>query len=186
MAIRFHESDVREMGRVATGVRGIRLRPRDAVVGMVVVGHETRDQVTLLVVTEKGRGKRTPIDDYRFQSRGGMGVINFRINDQTGKVVAIKTVEDSDELMLITRGGVVNRQRVNEIRTIGRATQGVRVMALDDGDVLVDVARVVPDDENGTEEPDALDGILPSAELTAAGGVAGEEIPEEPETSGDE
>jgi DNA gyrase subunit A len=186
MAIRFHESDVREMGRVATGVRGIRLRPRDAVVGMVVVGHETRDQVTLLVVTEKGRGKRTPIDDYRFQSRGGMGVINFRINDQTGKVVAIKTVEDSDELMLITRGGVVNRQRVNEIRTIGRATQGVRVMAIDEGDVLVDVARVVPDDENGTEEADALDGILPSAELTAAGGVAGEDIPEEPEASTDE
>jgi DNA gyrase subunit A len=150
MAIRFHESDVREMGRVATGVRGIRLRGDDAVVGMVVIHEEQRHEATLLVVTEKGRGKRTAIEDYRFQSRGGMGVINFRINEQTGKIVAIKGVMPHDELMLITRNGVVNRQRVNEIRVIGRATQGVRVMALDDGDVLMDVARVVPEDDNAT------------------------------------
>jgi DNA gyrase subunit A len=149
MAIRFHESDVREMGRVATGVRGIRLRGGDAVVGMVVVNHETRAQATLLVVTEQGRGKRTAIDDYRFQTRGGMGVKNFRINEQTGKIVAIKNVQDSDELMLITKNGVVNRQRVNEIRVIGRNTQGVRVMALDEGDILMDVAKVVPEEENG-------------------------------------
>jgi DNA gyrase subunit A len=149
MAIRFHEADVREMGRVATGVRGIRRRPGDAVVGMVVLRQDNREHETLLVVTEKGRGKRTAIDDYRFQSRGGMGVINFRITEQTGKVVAIKGVLPSDELMLITRKGVVNRQRVGEIRVIGRATQGVRVMALDEGDVLVDVACVVPEEENG-------------------------------------
>jgi DNA gyrase subunit A len=195
MAIRFHESDVREMGRVATGVRGIRLRGLDEVIGMVVIHQETRTEATLLVVTERGRGKRTAIDDYRFQSRGGMGVINFRVNEQTGKVVAIKGVLNHDELMLITRNGVVNRQRVNEIRVIGRATQGVRVLALDDGDVLVDVARVVPEDENGHVEAvgtPPIDGELApaggvaDAELTAAGGVAGEEPPLEEEAPADE
>jgi DNA gyrase subunit A len=185
MAIRFHESDVREMGRVATGVRGIRLRGQDAVVGMVVIHEENRGVATLLVVTEKGRGKRTAIEDYRFQSRGGMGVINFRINEHTGKIVAIKGVMPDDELMLMTRNGIVNRQRVSEIRVIGRATQGVRVLALDDGDVLMDVARVVPEDENGTAA-DAEPPVLPPGdvqdlanrmsdpELTAAGGGDGE------------
>jgi DNA gyrase subunit A len=149
MAIRFHESDARQMGRVATGVRGIRLRRDDRVVGMVVVGpHETAN-ATLLVVTEKGRGKRTPVDAYRYQQRGGKGVLNFRLNEQTGSVVAIKCVFPDDELMLISRNGVVNRQRVGEIRVIGRATQGVRVMALDEGDAIMDVARVVPEDLNG-------------------------------------
>jgi DNA gyrase subunit A len=194
MAIRFHESDVREMGRVATGVRGIRLRGDDAVVGMVVIGHEQRDDTTLLVVTERGRGKRTAIDDYRFQTRGGMGVINIRINEGTGKVVAIMGVQDSDELMLITRKGVVNRQRVNEIRVIGRATQGVRVMALDDGDVLTDVACVIPEEEDGADGIDDGDAIIPGGvlddiaadELTTAGGVAGEEFVDETELPADE
>jgi DNA gyrase subunit A len=153
MAIRFHEGDVREMGRVTTGVRGIRLRTGDAVVGMVVVRREVADQATLLVVSEHGRGKRTAIDDYRFQSRGGFGVINFRVNEENGKVVAIKGVLPDDELMLISRNGVVNRQKVREIRVIGRATHGVRVMALDEGDVLVDVARVLPDDEEPEPSP---------------------------------
>jgi DNA gyrase subunit A len=149
MAIRFHESDVRNMGRTATGVRGVRLRADDFVVGMVVIHNETAAQSTLLVVTEQARGKRTAIDEYRFQSRGGSGVINFRVTDQTGRVVAIKEVFPGDELMLITRAGVINRQRVNEIRVIGRATQGVRLLSLDEGDVLVDVARLVPEDDAG-------------------------------------
>src|SRR5690606_2938896 len=125
---------------------------------------------TLLVVTERGRGKRTAIDDYRFQSRGGMGVINFRINEQTGKIVAIRGVYPEDELMLITRNGVVNRQRVGEIRVIGRNTQGVRVMALDAGDVLVDVARVVPEeeDENGTDAAESAEGSA-AGDLAVAG-----------------
>jgi DNA gyrase subunit A len=187
MAIRFHESDVREMGRVATGVRGIRLRGQDAVVGMVVVRHEMRESTTLLIVTERGRGKRTAIDDYRFQSRGGMGVINFRINDQTGKVVAIKGVQNSDELMLITRNGIVNRQRVDEIRVIGRATQGVRVMALDAGDELMDVACVVPDDEVVVGEGVLDDAAAATADdLAAAGGVSAEELGEDPDFTGDE
>ncbi len=149
MAIRFHESDVRNMGRTATGVRGVRLRADDFVVGMVVIHNETAAQSTLLVVSEQGRGKRTNIDEYRFQGRGGSGVINFRVTDQTGRVVAIKEVFPGDELMLITRAGVINRQRVNEIRVIGRATQGVRLLSLDEGDVLVDVARLVPEDDAG-------------------------------------
>jgi DNA gyrase subunit A len=185
MAIRFHERDVREMGRVATGVRGIRLRRDDRVIGMVVMDQEKRESATLLVVTEKGRGKRTAIDDYRFQSRGGMGVINFRINEQTGKVVAIKGVRSTEELMLITRNGIVNRQRVSEIRVIGRATQGVRVMALDDGDTLMDVACVVPEDE-AVDATVALDAAV-DAELTAAGGTAAfEDVIDDADISVDE
>jgi DNA gyrase subunit A len=146
MAIRFEESDTRTMGRVAGGVRGLRLRKGDVVVGMVVV----REDSKLLVVTEHGMGKRSEVDEYRLQKRGGQGVINIKTSDKTGKVVAIKSVRDEEQLMLITRKGVVNRQNVDEIRVIGRATQGVKLMNLDDGDVVVDVARVViEDDENG-------------------------------------
>jgi len=149
-AIRFNEKDVRSMGRVATGVRGIRLRETDVVIGMVVVPEHARTETTLLAVTERGRGKRSGIDDYRLQSRGGQGVINFRINHQTGRVVAIKSVTDEHELMVITRNGVVNRQSVSGIRVIGRNTQGVRVLALDKGDELVDIARLIPDEDDGT------------------------------------
>jgi DNA gyrase subunit A len=166
MAIHFHESDVRGMGRVATGVRGIRLRSEDRVVGMVVVRPEKRGEASLLAVTEKGRGKRSFIDDYRLQSRGGLGVINFRLSEQTGKVIAIKGVSDLDELVLITRAGVMNRQRVGEVRVIGRATQGVRVITLDDDDTLVDIARVVPEDDG--------DAALEAA-LLEAGAVAGDD-----------
>ncbi|MHB1167700.1 MAG: DNA gyrase subunit A [Longimicrobiales bacterium] len=148
MAIRFNESDVREMGRVATGVRGIRLREDDVVIGMVVVRHDAEEDATLLVVSEHGRGKRTNVDEYRLQGRGGQGVINFRVNDVTGKVIAIKAVYPGDELMLITRKGIVNRQKVGGIRVIGRNTQGVIVMRMDEGDTIVDVARVVPEDDS--------------------------------------
>ncbi len=151
MAIRFHERDIRLMGRVSTGVRGIRVRSTDRVIGMVVSRRETAAaSATLLVVSERGRGKRTDIEEYRFQGRGGKGVLNFRVTEQTGSVVAIKEVFPDDELMLITRNGVVIRQSVAGIRVIGRATQGVRVMALDEGDVLVDVARLIPEDEATT------------------------------------
>jgi DNA gyrase subunit A len=147
MAIRFHEKDARPMGRVASGVRGIRLSGKDIVVGMVVLA---RPDTTLLVVTEEGMGKRTDVEAYRFQGRGGKGVINIKVSEKTGRVVAIKSVVEEDELMLITRNGVVNRQRVSEIRTIGRATQGVRLVNLDEDDQVVDVARVIL--ENGVEE----------------------------------
>jgi DNA gyrase subunit A len=142
-AIRFHESDVRPMGRAAEGVRGLRLKEGDIVVGMVVV----RPESTLLVVSEKGQGKRTEVDAYRLQKRGGTGVINLKTTGKTGQVVAVKSVREDDQLMVITRAGVVNRQRVEEISLIGRATQGVRLVNLDEGDTVVDVARVVSEDE---------------------------------------
>src|SRR5687768_6883983 len=171
MAIRFHERDIRLMGRVSTGVRGIRVRSTDHVVGMVLSNREVAANSTLLVVSEKGRGKRTDIEEYRFQSRGGKGVLNFKITEHTGNVVAIKEVFPDDELMLITRNGVVIRSRVAEIRVIGRATQGVRVIALDDGDVLVDVARLVPEDE-ATNGPGGDGATLPPDEGSAPGEMA--------------
>jgi DNA gyrase subunit A len=143
MAIRFQETDVREMGRATTGVRGISLEPEDVVIGMVVLKPDT----TLLVVTENGMGKRTEVDAYRLQRRGGKGVINVKTNDKTGRVIAIKEVCPGDELMLITRSGIVNRQAVDGIRVIGRNTQGVRLVNLDRGDKVIDVARVVNEAE---------------------------------------
>jgi DNA gyrase subunit A len=147
MAIRFHESDVRQMGRVSEGVRGLRLRGKDVVIGMVVV----RPGSTLLVVSEKGLGKRTEVDAYRFQKRGGSGVINLKTTEKTGQVVAVKAVAEDEQLMVVTRQGVVNRQRVAEISLIGRATQGVKLVNLDEGDTVVDVARVVTDEDVSEE-----------------------------------
>jgi DNA gyrase subunit A len=151
-AIRFNEGDVRTMGRTAGGVRGLKLKGDDIVVGMVVV----RPDSTLLVVSENGMGKRTDVDAYRLQKRGGSGVINLKTSAKTGKVVAVKSVQDDEQLMVITRKGVVNRQNVAEISLIGRATQGVKLVNLDEGDTVVDVARVVMEDEN-----DEVDGDLP-------------------------
>jgi DNA gyrase subunit A len=147
MAIRFTEEDARPMGRATEGVRGIGLSDEDIVVGMVVV----RPDSTLLVASENGMGKRTLVDAYRLQKRGGKGVINLKVSDRTGRVVAIRSVTDDEQLMLITRHGVVNRQRVDEISLIGRATQGVKLVNLDEGDVLMDVARVIAEDEENGE-----------------------------------
>ncbi len=144
-AIRFRESDVRPMGRMAGGVIGIRLGGGDNVVGMVVV---RRPEDTLLCVTERGMGKRSEICDYRLQTRGGIGVNNLRASEKTGPVVAVKAVSDSDHLMFVTRNGVVNRQRASELRVIGRVTQGVRLVNLDEGDSLMDVALLVGGDDD--------------------------------------
>ena len=143
-AIRFNETRVRSMGRTAAGVLGVRLDKGDKVVGMVVVESE---DATLLVVSEGGMGKRTDIDAYRLTNRGGKGVINLKTNKRTGKVVAIKSVASQDQLMFITRNGVINRQPVDQIGVIGRATQGVRLVNLDDGDVVMDVARIIQDED---------------------------------------
>jgi DNA gyrase subunit A len=148
MAIRFEEKDVREMGRATTGVRGITLQENDEVIGMVV----TKPGSSLLVITELGMGKRTPLEAYRCQRRGGRGVINVRISDKTGRVVAIKEVHDGDELMVITRQGVIIRTPVDGIRSIGRNTQGVKLINLGAKDAVMDVARVVNEDE----EPKAI------------------------------
>lgn len=139
MSIRFSETDARKMGRVTQGVRGIRLKPDDEVIGMVVVRHTA----TLLTASELGMGKRSHLDDYRTQKRGGKGLINLKISEKTGEVVRVREVTDDDELMLVTKNGVINRQPANQISVIGRNTQGVRLIALDNKDTLVDVARVI-------------------------------------------
>jgi DNA gyrase subunit A len=143
MAIRFNEKDVRDMGRTATGVRGINLGKNDAVIGMIVI----RNATTLMVVTDRGFGKRSEIDDYRITKRGGKGVITVKTSDKNGKMIAMKEVNDGDELVIITSGGMVLRQAVSELRTMGRNTQGVRLIRMNEGDEIADIARVVPEDD---------------------------------------
>ncbi len=149
LAIRFNESDVREMGRTATGVRGIRLGAGDIVIGFLVV----RSMSSLLVVTNKGYGKRSSIDDYRITRRGGKGVITVKTGEKTGNLISIMEINDNDELVIITNSGMVIKQGVKKIRVMGRATQGVKLINLKEGDSIADVAKVVSDDEgtNGDE-----------------------------------
>jgi DNA gyrase subunit A len=142
MAIRFAESDARAMGRDTYGVKGIELDEGDEVVGAVVV----RNEATLLTVTEHGYGKRTVFDEYRTQRRGGRGLIDIKTSDRNGSVVAIATVENGDEAMLISTGGQIVRIPVEGINVIGRNTQGVRVMRLDEGDRLTALARIARED----------------------------------------
>jgi DNA gyrase subunit A len=150
VAIRFPESDVRPMGRTAYGVKGVNLREGDEVVAMEVV----RPGSTLLTVTEHGYGKRTELDEYRVQSRGGVGIINIQTSERNGRVVGMASVHDEDEFMLITQQGKILRTVARDIRTIGRATQGVRLIEIDADDRVVALARLAErDDENGSEEP---------------------------------
>jgi len=144
LSLRFHESDVREMGRDTTGVKGIELRPADQVVGMVVIKRES----TLLVVTEKGLGKCSEVSEYRVQKRGGKGILTLNRTAKTGDVVALMEVVAEDELMLMTRQGIAIRSKVSEIRITGRAAQGVKLVTLDDMDIVSAVARVIPDDKD--------------------------------------
>jgi DNA gyrase subunit A len=148
LSIRFHEQDVREMGRDTTGVKGIELGPRDEVIGMVVIKRDA----TLLVVAEKGIGKCSPIDDYRVQKRGGKGIITIHRTDKTGDAVSIMEVLPEDELMLMTKQGVLIRMSVKGIRVAGRNTQGVKLVNLDPADLVMAVARVVPEEEGEAEE----------------------------------
>lgn len=138
MLVRFQEDDIRSMGRTAGGVRGIKLRNGDEVVGMEIVepGQE------ILVVTEKGYGKRTSEEDYRLQSRGGVGLKTIQITDKNGPMVAVKTVDGSEDLMLITINGMLIRMDVNDISLIGRSTQGVRLIRLGDDELVATVAKV--------------------------------------------
>ncbi len=145
-AIRFKETDVRAMGRTAGGVRGIHLAAGDEVVAMAVVD----PTATLLTVCEHGYGKRTRFDEYRVQARGGSGIINIRTTGRNGKVVAVLSVRDSDELMIMTERGMVVRIGLGQVRTIGRATQGVRLIGLNQEDRVVAVARVVANGQNGS------------------------------------
>jgi DNA gyrase subunit A len=144
-AVRFKETDVRSMGRAATGVRGAELdNADDAVIGMVAV---SRPDAELLVVTEKGFGKRTPIGDYRLTARGTKGVLTLRTTDKNGSLVAIKEVVDADELMIITRRGILIRVPVSGVSEQGRATQGVRLIRVEEDDAVAAVAHVARDEE---------------------------------------
>jgi DNA gyrase subunit A len=162
-AIRFNESTVRPMGRTATGVRGITLDgENDEVVGMISIDDP---EITVLVVSEKGYGKRTDIDDYRVTNRGGKGVKTLNITEKTGNLVAIKGVTDKDDLMIINKSGIIIRIAMSELRTMGRATQGVRLITLKENDEIASVAKVEHDEEeengvdtNGTGgDPDPSD-----------------------------
>ncbi len=147
MSIRFHEKDLRPMGRATTGVRGVELGEGDRVVGMIVL----EPGVTILTGCENGYGKRSAIDEYRLQSRGGKGVINIKTSERNGKVVGMKAVTDADDLIMISQNGIVVRIAVADIRTMGRATQGVRFLRLEPGDRLVSIARVIRE-EDGEDE----------------------------------
>jgi DNA gyrase subunit A len=143
-AIRFNESTVRPMGRTATGVRGITLDgANDEVVGMISIDNP---ETTVLVVSEKGYGKRTDIDDYRVTNRGGKGVKTLNVTDKTGKLVAIKGVTDKEDLMIINKSGIIIRIAISELRTMGRATQGVRLITLKGDDEIASVAKIEHDD----------------------------------------
>lgn len=144
MAIRFNESDVRSMGRTAAGVRAIKLDKKDFVVGLVAV---KRAGTSILVVTDKGYGKRSDLQDYRMTRRGGKGVITMKSSDKNGSVISIREVVDNDDLMIITTKGIMIRQNVGEIRVMGRNTQGVRLIKLHDNDTISAVASVVGEDD---------------------------------------
>jgi DNA gyrase subunit A len=151
-AIRFNESTVRPMGRTATGVRGITLEDeQDEVVGMISIDNP---ETTVLVVSEKGYGKRTDIDDYRVTNRGGKGVKTLNVTDKTGKLVAIKGVTDKEDLMIINKSGIIIRIAISELRTMGRATQGVRLITLKENDEIASVAKIEHDDEDEKEMDD--------------------------------
>ena len=146
-AIRFNEQDVRPMGRGAAGVRGIRVQPKDTVVGMVCID-PADTETSILVVSEKGMGKRSALDEYRTQGRGGKGIKTMNVTPKTGHLVAIKAVTDKDDLMITTTSGVTIRTAADELRVMGRATQGVKLIRLDEGDDIADVTVV-----SSAEEP---------------------------------
>ncbi|MCH7495050.1 MAG: DNA gyrase subunit A [Candidatus Marinimicrobia bacterium] len=163
-AIRFSETDARPMGRKTRGVRGMKLeKDEDMVIGMIVI----KRSGTVLAVSENGYGKRTGIDAYPIRKRGGKGVLTIRTTEKIGKMLSIKEVVDSDDLMIITENGIMIRQPVATIRTIGRATQGVRLIRLDKGDSIASVTRVMEKvNDNENEEKEEESNIEPSDETS--------------------
>ncbi|MFN1835572.1 DNA gyrase subunit A [Balneola sp. MJW-20] len=149
-AIRFHESDVREMGRNTSGVKGMTLGKNGEIVDMVVI--KNTHEATVLAISENGFGKRSLVEDYREQSRGGKGVITLKVTPKTGNLIALKEVTDNDDLMIITEAGKVIRMNCSGIRTMGRNTQGVRIMRLDSEGAIAAVTRVVNEDEEDDDE----------------------------------
>lgn len=157
-AVRFHESDVRPMGRTATGVRGIRLDADDKAIGMLCIN---REDTQLLVVTENGFGKRSDVEEYRITSRGAKGVKSMNITEKTGGLVSIKEVTDEDDLMIITTNGIAIRMAVADLRVMGRATQGVRLIRLNNKDNIASVTRIAKE-EIDEDELIEIDGEITS------------------------
>ena len=156
-AIRFNETNVRPMGRSAAGVRGIRLADEnDEMVGLICVDLEDKE-TTIMVVSEKGNGKRTELEDYRVTNRGGKGVKTIQVTEKTGSLVALKAVKDEDDLIITSKEGIMIRIGVNEIRVMGRATQGVRVIRLDDKDGIADVAVISESEEEEIQVSESTD-----------------------------
>ncbi len=149
MTIQFDEQEVRSMGRASRGVRGIKLRPNDEVVGMVI----PTEKASLFTVCENGYGKRTGVENYRSQTRGGVGLKNIKTSARNGRVVALESVLPGDDLMLITAGGMIIRTGLDQIRSIGRNTQGVRLIKLKEGDKLVAAEKIAAEDLEGEDEP---------------------------------
>ncbi len=157
LSVRFHESDARPMGRNTRGVRGISVSGDQEVVGMVVIENAERD---ILAISSNGYGKRSSLDEYRVQSRGGKGIITLKTTNKTGRLVAIKAVESSDDLMIVTHNGLMIRMHVAGISTLGRNTQGVRLINLKSNDAIADVTRLVVEEDIEAEGL-AVDGELP-------------------------
>ncbi len=151
--VRFHESDARAIGRTGTGVRGINIEDDDEVIGMVCVDTENGDKENthILVVSENGYGKRSDVEDYRITSRGGKGVKTLNITEKTGSLISLKSVTDEDDLMIINKSGITIRVAVSDIRVAGRATQGVRLINIKDGDMIAAVCRVVKNEEKNDQ-----------------------------------
>jgi DNA gyrase subunit A len=162
-AVRFQEGKVRSMGRNSQGVRGVSLQGDDEVVGMVVV----KDDDVLLTICANGYGKRTPVSDYRLTNRGGKGVINIKTTERNGPVVSVMDVTEDNDVVIITQNGILIRQSIRDVSIIGRNTQGVRLINLDDGDRVIDVARVEKEDDVDEE---AEDGDMVN-EVSENGGV---------------
>ncbi len=158
-AIRFEESKTRPMGRNASGVRGIRLQDdHDEVIGMISISDKESD---VLVVSSKGYGKRSSLDDYRITNRGGKGVKTINITEKTGNLVAIKNVTDKDDLMIINKSGITIRMAVSDLRVMGRATQGVKLINIKENDSIAAVAKVMHEDEEVSDLPESGEEIKP-------------------------
>ena len=175
-AIRFNESSVRPMGRTATGVRAIRLADGDTVLGMIAI--ENPQTTNVLVVTENGMGKRSDVEDYRITNRGGKGVMAMNVTEKTGKLVAIKEVDDTNDIMIMTKAGITIRLSVKDLRVLGRVTQGVRLINIDDKDSIASIAKV--------DYVEEVEEVLEGAEVTEGTEPTGEEpttdTPEAPTT----
>ena len=154
--VRFHESNVRPIGRTGTGVRGISIEDDDEVIGMVCVPRSQADNRTILVVSENGYGKRSELEDYRITNRGGKGVKTLNITERTGSLIALKDVTDENDLMIINRSGITIRVAVSDLRVAGRATQGVRLINLREGDSIAAVCRVNKSEEKMAETSDEV------------------------------